>query len=310
MLSRLLTSPLPPPRLPTLADWQRRHQELTRTQFDGFDAAMLVAVGVDRLGWAFASGYQAALRLVVPGLAPDRLVALCVTEPEGNHPRQIHTTVAFDDRDAYLSGHKSFVTFGTQAQLLLVVAREGADAASSPRLRLARVPADRAQAQLAPLDELPLCPEVPHAALTLTHLRLPQAEVDGGDAFTAVVRPFRTAEDCVVTAAALAYLVGVGRRHGWPQERLEAHLGLIAALRELARGSLTAVGNQLALAGVMGLAHPLLDPRDPLWQQVDPAEHARYVRDAPLLQVAGRAREARRARAWASALAAASPPPG
>ncbi len=45
------------------------------------------------MGWAFAGGYQAALRALRPELPHDSMVALCVTEEAGNRPRDIRTTI-------------------------------------------------------------------------------------------------------------------------------------------------------------------------------------------------------------------------
>jgi hypothetical protein len=58
-------------------------------------AALSIAGGfaADRVGWAFASGYQAALRALIPGLPQATLAAFCVTEVEGNHPRHMRTTI-------------------------------------------------------------------------------------------------------------------------------------------------------------------------------------------------------------------------
>jgi len=80
------------------------------------------AVRGDRLGTAFAAGYQAALVALSPDLAADGAPAsLCVTEAGGNHPKHIATT--FDAQG--LRGEKTFVTDAGRARTLLVLANPG-----------------------------------------------------------------------------------------------------------------------------------------------------------------------------------------
>lgn len=297
MLSRLITSPRSAPPTSLLSDWARRHREATRAQYDPFDAAMLVAVSADRLAWAFASAYQAALRVLVPGLPADRLVALCVTEAGGGHPRAVQTTLTQQAGHTRITGTKRFVTMGPYAELLLVVAREPSDA-DRPRLRLARLPADREGVRLEEGPAVPFCPEIPHGSAALDEVQAGPLEVSHDDAYTSVVKPFRTVEDILVIAAALAYTIGVGRRFGWPREAIEERLAGVACLRGMAAMSPDAPGVHLALAGVLSLARLHLNPQDPLWDRVEPGERERFARDAALFGVAGAVRAARRERAW------------
>ena len=57
------------------------------------EQALLGGFDADRVGWAFASGYQAALRALLPELPADAVAAFCVTEESGNRPRDIHTRI-------------------------------------------------------------------------------------------------------------------------------------------------------------------------------------------------------------------------
>ena len=75
----------------SLADWWARHRALAAREARPFDQALLGGFAADRLGYAFASGYQAALRALVPDLPPDRVASLCVTERGGASPRAITT---------------------------------------------------------------------------------------------------------------------------------------------------------------------------------------------------------------------------
>src|SRR5438128_2306905 len=98
----------------------------------------------DRVAFAFAAGYQAALRALVPGLPEDQVISLAATESGGAHPRAIAATLR-PDNDAggfRLSGVKTFATQADQAQVFLVLAKEGTSADGRAQLRVARVARD------------------------------------------------------------------------------------------------------------------------------------------------------------------------
>ena len=108
-------------------------------------------VATDRAAWAFATGYQAALRALVPGLADDVLAAFCVTEAGGNRPRDIQTTFR-DAGDGTLSitGAKRWSTLGPESTLLLVVGEVAASpdaTAERSTLRVAPVPRMRRESR-------------------------------------------------------------------------------------------------------------------------------------------------------------------
>src|SRR5215471_3025842 len=90
-------------------------------------AAVAGGAAADRLGVAFAAGYQAALKALFP-IVGDRRAALCATEKGGGHPKAIEARLEGDA----ITGRKTFVTFGAEAEALLVVAR----VAESPSVRL------------------------------------------------------------------------------------------------------------------------------------------------------------------------------
>ncbi len=251
---------------PSVADWWPRWRDGGARA--GSPAAMAVLGGfaADRIGWAFAAGYQAALRRLRPQLPADAVAAFCVTEEGGNRPRDIATTIAPDGAGGWrLDGAKRWTTLGPASSLLLVVGRlPEADPQGRPRLAVA-----------------------PVAAL------LP------GDGYDAYVKPFRTIEDLHVTLAVLAYLLREARAGGWPEpfaERLAATMALFAALSDAAAD---APATHVALAGALQLAHALYDEAGTRWaQRPDEPAAQRWTRDAALFAVAGSARERRAERAW------------
>jgi acyl-CoA dehydrogenase len=262
-----------------------------------FVAAVHVASQADRLGFAFAVGYPAALQHMVPGV--ELPCALCVTEAEGNHPRAIRTTLEPTTDGFVLEGSKSFVTFGTMAAALIIVARVGDRADGRPDLAVVRIPADRTGIELHERPATPFAPEVPHARLTLHQVEVREEERLPGDGYLGYVKPFRTIEDIHVVGAAIGYLVGVARRSGAPAEVL-AELG--AALAALDRLSLEAPLDPRVHVALHGVYRRLIeatksDDFAQLWLSAPEDERARWERDQALLRVASKARDARFRRA-------------
>src|SRR5262245_48930328 len=112
---------LPPPARPIddVAGWWRQIW-LSVDSGERKPAALAVAGGfaADRVGWAFASGYQAALRALLPDLLRDTLAAFCVTEVDGNRPRDIRTTIAPQPDGALrIDGAKRWTTLGPSSTL-------------------------------------------------------------------------------------------------------------------------------------------------------------------------------------------------
>ena len=86
--------------------------------------AMRGGFAADRVGWAFAAGYQSALRTLVPSLPVQALAAFCVTEEGGNRPRDIRTLITPGAGGGLLvSGSKRWTTLGPQGTMLLVTGR-------------------------------------------------------------------------------------------------------------------------------------------------------------------------------------------
>jgi len=262
-----------------------------------FIAAATVASTVDRLGFAFAVGYPAALEHMVPGVALP--CALCITEDEGNHPRAIQTTLQPAGPGYVLDGVKSFVTFGTQAASLIIAARAGFQPDGRPALAVVQVPSDRAGIGLQEHPPTPFVPEVPHARLTLRGVEVLEDERLRGDGYTGYVKPFRTIEDIHVLGTAFAYLLGVARRAGAPA-------GLIAMLADglasLDRLSVEAPLDPRVHVALHGAYERLLATTESpelraLFEGAQSDERLRWERDRPLLGIASKAREARFRRA-------------
>ena len=262
-----------------------------------FSSAILVAARADRLGHAFAVGYPAALEHLVPGVALP--CALCVTEDGGNSPRAIKTTLRPDGDVHRIDGEKSFVTFGTLAEELIIVARVGDRPDGRPDLTVIRIPADRDGVSVEELPPTAFVPEVVHARLSLHGAVVREPERLPGDGYLRYVKPFRTIEDIHVVGATLGYVVGWARR-------VEASASFIAELSS-ALVALDALRTHppleprvhVALHGVYQHVTDLLrgDAFSELLRAAAGEERDRWQRDQVLLRVASKARDARFQRA-------------
>src|SRR4051812_48973971 len=114
-LAYLFGSPVVASPLASTEEWWARHRAVASGAPDTIDQALLGGFAADRLGYAFASGYQAALRALVPELPVDRVAALCVTERNGAHPRSLEARLTAMEGGFRLSGHKRWSTVSDES---------------------------------------------------------------------------------------------------------------------------------------------------------------------------------------------------
>lgn len=263
------------------------------------DRAISAGARAAGIGGAFMGGYQAALRALVPSLPADEVVCLAATEEGGAHPRAIATRLEpAGEGEWRLTGRKRWVTGGTHARRLLVVASTGVDAAGKNRLRVAQVDPRAEGVTIVAQPPTPFAPEIPHAALELAGVRVRAEDLLEGDGYERWLKPFRTVEDLHVHGAVLAHVLGLGWRAGWPDRVLEEGLALLASTRALAREDPSDRATHAALAGLLGLGRALLGRTRELWPSLGADAQQALERDLPLLDVAGTARARRTEVAW------------
>ena len=300
-LDTCLRAPTAVPPRASVAEWWPRWRSGAAQAASSAEQALLGGFDADRVGWAFASGYQAALRALLPDLPADAVAALCVTEESGNRPRDIHTRITpAADGSVSIHGAKRWTTLGADSSLLLVVGAlpPAADGARA-MLKVARVPVGTPGLQLLTMPETRFVPEVPHARVVLDGVRLDAAALLPGDGYERCVKPFRTLEDAHVTLAVLAYLLREARQRGWPAGFAERLCATIAVLCDVAGAAAGVPVTHVVLAGALAQAQTLYAEAGTLWAAAgdDPAAQ-RWQRDAALFDVAGSARSQRAARAW------------
>ncbi len=298
LLSHLL-GPMPVPvRVDSIEALDAASQRSEEAVSSSIERAILSGFAADRLGYAFAGGYRAALTRLVPGVA--RRACLAATEDGGGHPRAIRTTLREDARGHFvLDGKKSFVTLGTAAEELLVVASTG-ESDGKNRLRVVRVPATREGIVLTAGMALPFVPEIPHAEATFKNVHIAPSEALPGDGYDRYLKPFRTLEDLHVLSATVGYWLSLARRFDFGHAAVEELCALVLALCATESCDPSATGTHVALAGLFTRVRAFL--ASPEIQQamtnVAPEERARFDRDWPLLRIAEKARAARLEAAW------------
>ncbi|HEU0200522.1 MAG TPA: acyl-CoA dehydrogenase family protein [Burkholderiaceae bacterium] len=296
-----LAADIATPSMETVDAWRSRWIASVAGTASPFEGAVKGGFDADRVGWAFASGYQAALRALVPDLPAAAVPCICVTEASGNRPRDIATTISpvAADGTVMLSGSKRWVTLGPASEVLLVVGSLQATQTDRAQLKVARVPTRTPGVTLQPMPPTRFVPEVPHAQMQLQDVQVPAAALLPGDGFDDYVKPFRTIEDVHVTAAVLAYLLREGRARGWPAGLLERIVAALVVLASVAASDPKAPATHIALSGALQWAQGLYAEASKQWERrgEEPAAQ-RWQRDLPLFEVASAARGQRAQRAW------------
>ncbi len=298
-ISSLLRTAAAVPECASVAEWWPRWRALTASTAQPFERAILGGAQADRLGWAFASGYQAALRVLDPTLPDEAIAALCVTEADGNFPRAIRTTLTPEGGGFVVSGEKCWTTLGPGGGVFLVIARESGCDEARPSLKAVRIASGTPGLVIESMPPTSFVPEVPHARVRLDNVRVAASALLAGDAYLEYVKPFRTIEDIHVHAASIAYLAAEARRRRWPQEWSGRAMLLLHALSGMARLDPLASETHVALSSALALGEALVAEADGHWVKAgdDPAA-ARWARDRKLFGVAGKARVQRLAAAW------------
>ena len=283
----------------SVAAWWTRHRAIAGEHPDPVHQAIIGGFVADRIGWAFASGYQAALRALFPEAPRDRICALCVTEADGNSPKAIKSSLAKTGGDWTLNGSKCWTTLGPEGALFYVAARDESASGNRASIRIARVDSNAQGLKIEIMPATRFVPEVPHAQLRFENLKIDGSAILQGDGYDRYVKPFRTVEDIHVQAAVLSYLMREGQRLAWPQGWLERLSAVLASLARIADMPAAEAETHIALAGALALSAGLVAEANEFWQHApaDPAAQ-RWRRDRELLQVASAAREQRTRRAW------------
>ena len=233
VLGTLLTSSAQAGTCETVSEWWPRHRSLAAGHPATIEQALIGGFAADRVAWAFASGYQAALHALFPDAPDERICALCVTEAGGNSPKAIKSSLQKEGERWLLNGAKRWTTLGPDGALFFVAARDETTSGERPAIKIVKVWSGSAGLNIQAMPQTKFVPEVPHAQLQFENLILKETEILPGDGYDQYVKPFRTVEDVHINAAILAYLVREARRLDWPAQWIEKTFSLLIVFQEL-----------------------------------------------------------------------------
>lgn len=285
----------------TLARFSSR---LAQCPFSGnVERALWGGFHADRLGFAFAAGYGAAVRRLFEHgevAPPSGAVCLAATETGGAHPRAIATRLDKEGGALVLRGEKTFATLASVADELLVVASRGVGPEGRNRLRVVRVPRGARGLVIEDRPRTAFAPEIPHAVVRLTDVVVDERAVLPGDGYEKWLKPFRTIEDTHVLASTVGYLAGAARAYGWDRDVLAELVGIGLSLVDVGARDPSAPLTHVALAGLFSGARRLVASLESEWQKASAEERDRWQRDLPLLAIAENARTRRTEKALAT----------
>jgi hypothetical protein len=297
-LRELLCAPVDERPIGSLDDWWIRFQHVGERYERTADRALVAGFRADRLGYAFAGGYQCAGAAAFCAAEHGAPLAFCATEASGVHPRAIESRLQRDGAGWRLDGSKTFVTLGAFAERLVVIASEGTRDDGTNKLRAACFDARRAGVELDVAPAAPFVPEIPHARVRFRGVLLRDDELLVGDGYADFLKPFRTIEDAHVHAALLGQLMRLARLAGAEPKQLQRLAAMASTIRALCAAHPSAPETHVALAGAMAQVGEVVDSIDEWWLRLDPLLRERWQRDRPLLQVASKARRLRIEAAW------------
>ncbi len=294
VLADVLAGRYKPHPLENAADWKKYWRS---RKFPVKDLKRAFTAGAEacKPAWAMAAGYQLAVRTLLPEVVTDRsIVALCISETGGGHPRAIETCIDWKGKRGLLNGFKTFVTGGELAEHLFIAVNTGEVKRGKPCLVMMKVPLSRRGVSLQTMFPLPFVPELPHASVVLEDVLVSADDILPGDAYENYIRPFRTVEDLYIMGAMLGYIMS--QLAALDQQALaEQGIAVYLALEAVEKQGYESPSAHVALAGCVTLMERLIDDALPV---LSPELKTLWERDMPVLQVAGHVREQRRRSAW------------
>lgn len=306
-LEKLLASVFDPPEPNDGSEMRRFLKEslpTTPETTDPFERLLHVAVRADRRTAAAAAGHQAAIFRLFPEVPAGAITAFCVSEEGGARPTAIRATLEpHPEGHHLLSGEKKWGTMSPDADLLFVAASvgtENVDGREMNRIRMVRIPADREGVHLTPRTHGGVESELRIADLSLRQVEVQPEEVRPEDGFQTYVKPFRLIEDVFGNAATQIATFCFGRRHGWSNESLEDLLGVITEAWAIAQTGMSSPRDVVTMAAYFRRSNEVWNSLADAWATASDADRERWHPEVGLLQVAQRARDVGRQRAWES----------
>jgi len=303
LLEWCLQAPLATPAMETGDAWLQCWQQLPFAEACALQLAIQGGFQADRAAWAFASGYQAALRDQFPAADGGGLYAFCLSEPGVRGSRNLQTRWRETESGIQLQGSKSWTPLFEQCSGFFVACRSETEDSSEGTVaggfRVLCVPAKATGVTFSPREPGSFMPELPTACMQLDAVALNAGALLPGDGWQAYASPFAIKEELYVSAALLAYLLREGRSNAWPVSYLQQLLAALALLAELASSAGESPVSQVALSGVTAWARRLFAEADTLWAAPPTDSRAqRWLRDRPIQTLWAPTSEQRGVKAW------------
>lgn len=287
--------------LASVADWKKRFDGEAAGWDSPADRAVIGGFLADRTAYAFAAGYETALRRLVPSLPERAVVSFCVTEEKGGHPSSIRASLKKADGGTWtLNGGKKFVTMAMEAELLLVAASTGTSPDGKNMLRMALVGRSAPGVEVNAMTGLTFVPEISHGTVAFRDVAVADRDLLPGDGYTGYIKPFRTIEDLHVESAILGYLFRCACLFRWPRAVKERITAAIACARALSHDDQSSPALHIAVGGLHAQMGSLIEGLDEYWITADEKTRTGWERDRALLRVAENARNKRLETAWSS----------
>lgn len=259
--------------------------------------------GEHAVGRAFYAGYQLAIsELFGVSVSADRRFSYCITESEGNHPRNIQATLESVADGVLLSGRKSFVTAPDIATDLFVVAsegwREGLNQLKVLHYQLPEASAVNkvdAGVALGIFPAMAFVPEIMHGSIAFHKAFVCQKGVLGG--YEDYVRPFRWYEDLHVFSALFGFIATTATRCGDQSVALRM-LTLASVIVDLSPSQSTDKASHLLFSGVQAFFRSMEGDIARMMHHISEVRGSAWDRDKRIFDVAEAVRNKRTSLAW------------
>ncbi len=287
---RIIDAQLKQPQYPSFTEFAQA--ALAQDKKDSLQAVLSVSLRASSIGQAFAVGYRCALQALLPELNASQWAAMCVTEPQGNHPKQIQTQVTLD---GFVNGQKSFVTMAELSRQLIVIGKTGESQDERPVLKAVLLQQPSTGISLQVMSAMNLVPDIGHGKITLENA---QGVILPGDGHNDYSKRFRYLEDMHVLMAFVTLILSMSVRHKLPSPISEKCLLLMSSL--LAQELFDESWQHLHMAAAFEVFEKIVSEFEAGFDSVPEAFKSDWLRDKKLFSIANKAKLARteKARAW------------
>jgi hypothetical protein len=314
LFEQLLSSSISRYHYKSISEWHQHFLNITEKPPSTLEQAALGGRYCTNMSYAFSAGYQSAIQsLFKPNTRS--LSSVCITEKEGNQPKNINSTLTKHKQSWQLNGSKSFITGANDAkQLYIAVAdKPGSEkhpnestkkettertVSIKPKIKMLSVPADQAGVNIVQMPSFPFVPDVSHGIANFEHVNIQATQILAGDGYSQYIKPFRTHEDIHVLAAIIGFRIGEAIDSNWSKSSIEAHLMLLSSLLSLNPENFAEATTHILFSGCRTQFNALVQQTDDEFKQNNPEGFSSWKRDKALLDIASKAHKVRTLRAW------------